>query len=52
MLIFILAIAFWIDEPLLVMIGVLIYLPIAAQFVQRLLDCYQSAKSKSPVGTH
>lgn len=52
MLIFILAIAFWIDEPLLVMTGVLIYLPIAAQFVLRLLGCYQSTKSKSPIGTH
>jgi len=51
MLLFILAIAFWIDEPLLVMTGVLIYLPIATQFVLRLLGSYQSAKSKSAVGT-
>ena len=52
MLLFILAIAFWIGEPLLVMTGVLIYLPIAAQFVLRLLDCYQSTESKSPIGTY
>lgn len=52
MLLFILAIAFWIDEPLLVTTGVLIYLPIAAQFVLRLLGYYQPAESTSPVGTH
>jgi len=51
-LIFILAIAFWIAEPLLAMTALLMCLPIAAQFALRLLGCYQYAGGQSPAGTH